>query len=84
MYAGDSELSFDLVPSMCPLERPDSESKPADETLETEIVLNSASGHALDEIDISSESAEFSDSTKCGLEDPEINSPKVLLGKNFR
>ena len=43
-----------------------------------------ALGHAQDEINISSESVEFSDSTKCGLEDPKINSPKVLLGNNFR
>ena len=69
---------------MCPLERPDSESKPADETLETEIVLNSASGHAQDEIDILSESAEFSDSTKCGLEDPKIFHQKFYWERNFR
>ena len=65
---------------MWPSDAPNPELTTARESLDNETVSNSASNHAQDELDISSESAEISDSTKCVLEDPKKNSPKLLLG----
>ena len=61
MKTENSEFLYFLIPSMCPLDPPDSELKPACGSLENEMVHNSASDDAQEEIDISSESAEISD-----------------------
>ena len=78
--AGDLEYFHFFSPSMWPSDAPKPELTTARESLDNETVSNSASNHVEDELDISSESAEFSDWTKCELEDPKNNSPKLLLG----
>ena len=54
---------------------------PARESLDGEFVHNSAYDPPQDEIDISAENAEKSDSKKYVLEDLKCNSPKLLLGE---
>ena len=51
--------------------------------VQNEFVHNSAYDPAQDEIDISAENAEKSDSTKYVLKDPKCNSPKLLLGEEI-